>query len=301
MKNELQPIAQIEAFQQTILKWFQENKREMPWRRNPLPYYIWVSEIMLQQTRVDTVIPYFQRFIEKYPDVEALSKAKEEELLKLWEGLGYYNRARNLKIAAEEINKTFIEIIAAPSFSVKALDILKSKKNIRIMKVEDISNKQPKTAIDLKKVGGGLLVQTIDFALFSEDGVKNVTKRKPSDQEMKDLIFAWKIVKHTKSNGITIAKNGQTIGNGPGQVSRIWACKQAIEHGIEYFGVEFVKGSVLASDAFFPFPDSIEEAARAGITAIIQPGGSIKDEEVIRACDDAGIAMLLTGMRHFKH
>ena len=103
MKNELQPIENIEAFQKNIHQWFQENKREMPWRRNPLPYYIWVSEIMLQQTRVDTVIPYFHRFIEKYPDVEALSKAKEEELLKLWEGLGYYNRARNLKIAAEEI------------------------------------------------------------------------------------------------------------------------------------------------------------------------------------------------------
>ena len=232
--------------------------------------------------------------------VQAYKKAYQSDPISIFGGIVVANREID-EIAAEEINKTFIEIIAAPSFSVKALDILKSTKTIRIMKVEDISNKQPKTAIDLKKVGGGLLVQTIDFALFSEDGVKNVTKRKPSDQEMKDLIFAWKIVKHTKSNGITIAKNGQTIGNGPGQVSRIWACKQAIEHGIEYFGVEFVKGSVLASDAFFPFPDSIEEAARAGITAIIQPGGSIKDGEVIRACDDAGIAMLLTGMRHFKH
>jgi phosphoribosylaminoimidazolecarboxamide formyltransferase/IMP cyclohydrolase len=232
--------------------------------------------------------------------LEAYKKAYQSDPVSIFGGIVVSNREIEEK-TAEEINKTFIEIIAAPSYTEKALEILKSKKNIRLLKVADIDKKQPSTAIDFKKVGGGLLVQTIDFDLFSDDGYKTVTKRKPSEQEIKDLIFAWKVVKHTKSNGITIAKNRQTIGNGPGQVSRIWACKQAIEHGIEYFGLETVKGSVMASDAFFPFSDSVEEAIKAGITAIIQPGGSIRDEEVIKACDDAGVAMLFTGMRHFKH
>lgn len=232
--------------------------------------------------------------------LEAYKKAYHSDPVSIFGGIVVSNREIEEK-TAEEINKTFIEIIAAPSYTEKALEILKSKKNIRILKVENIDEKQPSNAVDLKKVGGGLLVQTIDFDLFSEDGYKIVTNRKPSDREVQDLIFAWKVVKHTKSNGITIAKNRQTIGNGPGQVSRIWACKQAIEHGIEYFGSNGVNGSVMASDAFFPFSDSVEEAIKAGITAIIQPGGSIKDEEVIKACDDAGIAMLFTGMRHFKH
>ena len=118
---------------------------------------------------------------------------------------------------------------------------------------------------------------------------------------MKDLLTAWKIVKHTKSNAITIVKNGQSIGIAPGQVNRIWACKQAIEHAIEFLGEDSLKGASLASDAFFPFPDCVKEAAKAGITAIIQPGGSLKDDLSVEECDKNNISMLFTGMRHFKH
>ena len=145
------------------------------------------------------------------------------------------------------------------------------------------------------------MVQDIDNELLIEQDLKVVTKAKPSDKEMEDLLFALKMVKYTKSNGIAIAKNKQSVGIGPGQVNRIWACKQAIEHGIDHLGAETVKGAVLASDAFFPFPDCVEACANAGITAIIQPGGSVRDQESIDACDNAGIAMIFTGMRHFRH
>jgi phosphoribosylaminoimidazolecarboxamide formyltransferase/IMP cyclohydrolase len=231
---------------------------------------------------------------------EAYKKAYESDPVSIYGGIVVANREIDER-AAEEINKIFIEIIVAPSFTDKAVEILKGKKNIRILKLENISEKQPSNSYDLKKVGGGLLLQTIDEELYIEDELKTVTRRMPTDKEMEDMMFAWKIVKYAKSNGIAIAKDKQSIGVGPGQVSRIWACKQAIEHGIEYFGEKALIGAALASDAFFPFADSVEEAVKAGITAIIQPGGSIRDEEVIRACDDAGIAMVFTGMRHFKH
>ena len=138
-------------------------------------------------------------------------------------------------------------------------------------------------------------MQDMDLDLISQE-LEFPTKAKPTDEQMKDLIFAWKIVKHTKSNGIAIAKGLQSVGIGPGQVNRIWATEQAIEHGGEN-----TKGAVLASDAFFPFDDCVTVAAESGITAIIQPGGSIRDEDSIKACDKAGIAMVFTGMRHFKH
>jgi phosphoribosylaminoimidazolecarboxamide formyltransferase/IMP cyclohydrolase len=170
------------------------------------------------------------------------------------------------------------------------------------LKLENIMNKQSEHAYDFKKVSGGLLVQTIDSKLFAEDSEpKAVTEREPSENEMKDLIIAWKIVKHTKSNGIAIVKNGQSIGIGPGQVNRIWACKQAIDHGLEFLGKESLIGASLASDAFFPFSDCVEEAAKAGISAIIQPGGSIRDNDSIEACNNHNISMVFTGMRHFKH
>ena len=144
---------------------------------------------------------------------------------------------------------------------------------------------------------GGLLVQEANTKLLpGMSDIKVVTKKSPSSKELEDLIFAWKVVKHTKSNGIAIAKDGQSLGIGPGQVNRIWAVNQAIERS-----GPSVKGAVLASDAFFPFPDCVEAAAAAGITAIIQPGGSIRDQESIDECDRHGIAMLFTGMRHFKH
>ena len=201
---------------------------------------------------------------------------------------------------AEEINKIFIEIVVAPSFSEEALAILTQKKNIRLLELKDIEVPQAKTAYDLKKVSGGLLVQTIDSELLDGE-VKVVTDRQPTAEEMEDLLFTWKIVKYAKSNGIAIGKAKQSLGVGPGQVNRIWAANQAIDHCVEALGADILKGASLASDAFFPFPDTVEAAAAAGITAIIQPGGSMKDQESIDACNKYGIAMVFTGMRHFKH
>lgn len=232
---------------------------------------------------------------------EAYIKAFNADPTSIFGGIVVFNREIDEK-TAEEINKIFVEIIVAPSYSEKALNILKSKKNIRLLQLENIHTRQDENAYDLKKVAGGILVQTIDSKLLPEDEeIKTVTNKKPSEQEMKDLIIAWKIVKHTKSNAITIVKNGQSIGIGPGQVNRIWACRQAIEHAKEFLGYDSLKGAALASDAFFPFPDCVEEAAKVGITAIIQPGGSLKDDLSIEECNKNNIAMIFTNMRHFKH
>lgn len=230
---------------------------------------------------------------------EAYVKAYNSDPTSIFGGIVVMNRELDEK-TAEEINKIFVEIVVAPSYSEKALEILKSKKNIRLLTIENITTKQDENSYDLKKVAGGILVQTIDSKLLSGE-LKTVTKKQPTEQEMKDLIMAWKIVKHTKSNAITIVKNGQSIGIGPGQVNRIWACKQAIEHAVEFLGEDSLKGATLASDAYFPFSDCVEAAAEAGITAIIQPGGSIRDNDSIEACDNHNMSMLFTDMRHFKH
>lgn len=231
---------------------------------------------------------------------EAYVKAYNSDPVSIFGGIIVANREID-KATAEEINKIFVEIVLAPSFSKEALEVLEQKKNIRLLTLEGIDKKQPKGSIDIKKVSGGILIQDIDNELLHEEELKVVTKRKPTEKEMEDLLFAWKMVKYTKSNGIAIGKDKQSVGIGPGQVNRIWACKQAIEHGIDHLGADTVKGAALASDAFFPFPDCVEECAKAGITAIIQPGGSIKDQASIDACDEAGIAMVFTGMRHFRH
>lgn len=229
----------------------------------------------------------------------AYKKAYEADPVSIFGGIIVANREIDEKIA-EEINKIFIEIVVAPDYTYKALEILKEKKNIRILKLKDL-NKTSENSYDLKKVSGGLLIQDKDTQLFKNNDYEVVTNRKPTELEIQDMIFAWKVVKHTKSNGIAIVKNKQSIGIGPGQVSRIWACKQAIEHAEEHFGEEILVDSIMASDAFFPFADSIEAAKEAGIKVIIQPGGSIRDQEVIDACNEADIAMVFTGMRHFKH
>lgn len=148
----------------------------------------------------------------------------------------------------------------------------------------------------MKKVAGGLLVQELDTKLLNEDELKCVTERCPTEEELKQLKFAWKVVKHVKSNGIALAKGNRTVGIGPGQTNRITALELAIK-----YSNGAAAGSVMASDAFFPFDDCVKAAAEAGITAIIQPGGSIRDEDSIKACNEAGIAMVFTGMRHFKH
>lgn len=232
---------------------------------------------------------------------EAYLKAYNSDPVSIFGGIIVANREID-EDTALEINKIFVEIVLAPSFSDKALEILSSKKNIRILKLKNIENKQPKGSLDIKKVSGGLLVQNIDDKLFDDKTeLEVVTETKPTKEQMEDLIFTWKIVKYVKSNGIAIGKNKQSVGVGPGQVNRIWACKQAIEHGTDQLGKETVEGAVLASDAFFPFADCVEECAKAGIKAIIQPGGSIRDEESINACNKYNIAMVFTGMRHFRH
>ena len=203
-------------------------------------------------------------------------------------------------VTAAEIDKIFVEVVVAPSFSPEALEILTKKKNIRLL-VGTICGRSSE-AKDMKKVSGGLLIQSADDILLDEEkGLEYVTDRRPTEAEMADLLFAWKLVKHVKSNGIAIGKNGGSIGLAGGQVSRIWACKQAIDHAHEFFGAEAAFGAALASDAFFPFPDCVEEAHKAGITAIIQPGGSNGDTASIEACNKYGIAMVFTGVRHFRH
>lgn len=230
---------------------------------------------------------------------EAYEKAYKADPVSIFGGIIVTNQVIDRE-TAKEMAKIFFEIVIAPDYEEEALEVFKLKKNLRVLKLEDIKHSNPH-ALTMKKVDGGLIVQEKDLELLVEDELKVVTNRKPSKEEMEDLLFAWKLVKHVKSNGIALAKDGMSVGIGGGQTNRIWATKQAIEHGKEFLGEEGVKGSVLASDAFFPFDDCVKAATEAGITAIIQPGGSIRDEDSIRACDEAGIAMIFTGMRHFKH
>jgi phosphoribosylaminoimidazolecarboxamide formyltransferase / IMP cyclohydrolase len=224
---------------------------------------------------------------------EAYKKAYECDKVSIFGGIIAANREIDQRVATL-INEIFIEIVIAPSYTEKALEILSSKKNIRILKIDDIMKNDYKSW-DVKKVLGGILIQERDNVLL-QDELEFVTKRKPTQEEMKDLLFAWKAVKNTKSNSVVLAKDCGTIGIGMGQVNRIWAVEQAIEHGMEK-----VRGSVIASDGFFPFRDSIDSLSKAGVTAVIQPGGSIRDEESIQAADEAGIAMVFTHIRHFKH
>lgn len=231
---------------------------------------------------------------------DAWTKAFQADKVSIFGGIVVVNREVT-KEAAEEMAKIFLEVIVAPSYEKEALEILCGKKNLRVLELPGIEVPQNEHAYDLKKVNGGLIVQSIDSKLLAEEELKVVTDRAPSQKEMEDLRFAWKVVKYVKSNGIAIAKNKQTTGIGPGQVNRIWAAKQCFDHANELIGPDAAKGSVLASDAFFPFDDCVEAAHQAGITAIIQPGGSIRDEDSIKKCNEYGIAMVFTGMRHFRH
>ena len=230
---------------------------------------------------------------------EAYVRAYNTDPVSIFGGILCANRKID-KATAEEISKIFLEIVLAPDFDDDALAVLEQKKNIRLLKLKDVMKKQPETAYDVKKVSGGILIQDIDSKLLGDE-LKVVTDRKPTEKEMEDLLFTWKVVKFTKSNGIAIGKDKQSVGIGPGQVNRIWATEQAIDHGTKQLGADVVKGAVLASDAFFPFDDCVEAAHKAGITAIIQPGGSKRDQDSIDACNKYGIAMVFTGMRHFRH
>lgn len=226
---------------------------------------------------------------------EAYIKAYESDPVSVFGGILAINGIVDERTAAE-INKIFIEIVIAEGYTSEALAVLKTKKNIRILELPDIRARREESTYDMKKVYGGLLIQDYDETLYDETDVKVVTKRAPTNAERKALLFNWKVVKYTKSNAIVIGKEDRTTGIGMGQTNRIWAAQQAIEHAGEE-----AKGSVMASDAFFPFPDCVEECVKAGITAIIQPGGSIRDQLSIDACDEAGIAMIFVGQRHFRH
>ena len=231
---------------------------------------------------------------------QAWDKAYEADKVSIFGGIITINCEVTAALA-QKMAKIFLEVIVAPSYEKEALEILCQKKNVRVLQLEDISIPQSEHAYDFKKVNGGLIVQTIDSKLLDEQELKVVTDRAPSEREMEDLRFAWKVVKFVKSNGIAIAKEKQTYGIGPGQVNRIWATKQCFEHADELIGKGAANGCVLASDAFFPFDDCVEAAHQAGITAIIQPGGSVRDEDSIKKANEYGIAMIFTGIRHFKH
>ncbi|MDE6357277.1 MAG: bifunctional phosphoribosylaminoimidazolecarboxamide formyltransferase/IMP cyclohydrolase, partial [Eubacteriales bacterium] len=231
---------------------------------------------------------------------DAYMKAYNADAKSIFGGIVVSNREIDEKTAIE-MNKIFLEVVLAPSFTKEALDILTKKQNIRLLTLDNILEKQNDEQFDIKKVSGGILIQDINNELLNKEDLKFVTNRKPTEKEMEDLIFTWKIVKYAKSNGIAIGKNKQSIGIGNGQVNRIWATNQAIEHGQEMIDKDATKGAVLASDAFFPFNDCVQVAVENGITAIIQPGGSIKDEDSINLCNEHNIAMVFTGIRHFRH
>lgn len=198
---------------------------------------------------------------------------------------------------AEQMAKIFLEIIVAPKFTDEALAILEKKKNLRLLELDTTIRAYPKGERIMRKVAGGLLVQEVDDKLLDDENtLRVVTEKAPTEEQMQDLLMAWKLVKHAKSNGIAIAKDHQSLGIGPGQVNRIWSTQMAIERSGEK-----VKGAALASDAFFPFDDCVKACAEAGIACIIQPGGSVRDQDSIDACNKYGIAMVFTGMRHFKH
>ena len=187
-----------------------------------------------------------------------------------------------------------MEIIIAPAFDEDAFEILSKKKNIRLMQLDTTLSVNAKYKVT--NVNDGLLVQDVDDHKLTKEDLRCVTNRKPTEEELEQLLFAWNVVKHVKSNAIVLVKDNMTIGVGAGQMNRVGAARIAIEQAQEK-----AKGSVMGSDAFFPMPDTVEEAVKAGVTAIIQPGGSIKDQLSIDVCNEYGIAMVYTGVRHFKH
>ncbi len=212
-------------------------------------------------------------------------------------GIIAFNRELDGATAAAICERQFVEVIIAPSVSAEAAAAVAEKKNVRLLQCGQWS--APTPAMDYKRVNGGLLVQDRDLGMITADDLRVVSKIEPSEQQLNDLLFAWKVAKFVKSNAIIYASNGQTVGVGAGQMSRINSARIAAIKA-EHAGLQ-VKGSVMASDAFFPFRDGIDSAGERGIAAVIQPGGSIRDDEVIAAADEHGMAMVFTGMRHFRH
>ncbi|HHF0504335.1 bifunctional phosphoribosylaminoimidazolecarboxamide formyltransferase/IMP cyclohydrolase [Vibrio diabolicus] len=229
--------------------------------------------------------------------LEAYNRAYQTDPTSAFGGIIAFNQELDAATATAIVERQFVEVIIAPSVSAEAIEIVAAKKNVRLLECGEWSTKT--TGFDVKRVNGGLLVQDRDQGMVSLDDLKVVSKRQPTEEELKDALFCWKVAKYVKSNAIVYAKGDMTIGVGAGQMSRVYSAKiagiKAADEGLE------VAGSVMASDAFFPFRDGIDAAAEAGIKCVIQPGGSMRDDEVIAAADEHGMAMIFTGMRHFRH
>ncbi|MEX1057351.1 MAG: bifunctional phosphoribosylaminoimidazolecarboxamide formyltransferase/IMP cyclohydrolase [Natronospirillum sp.] len=229
--------------------------------------------------------------------MDAYDRAFKTDPTSAFGGIIAFNRPLDADTAKAIVDRQFVEVIIAPRISDSARNVLKVKPNVRLLSCGEWE--QPTAGFDFKKVTGGLLVQDRDLGQITANELRVVTQRVPNDTELKDLLFAWKVAKFVKSNAIVYALNGMTIGVGAGQMSRVYSAKIA---GIKAADEQLtVAGSVLASDAFFPFRDGLDQAADSGVTAVIQPGGSVRDDEVIAAANEHGIAMVFTGMRHFRH
>jgi phosphoribosylaminoimidazolecarboxamide formyltransferase/IMP cyclohydrolase len=228
--------------------------------------------------------------------LEAYERAYSTDAESAFGGIIAFNTRLDADVAKAIMERQFVEVIIAPEIEPGALDALAGKKNVRVLKCGELHGKT-EYYLDLKRVNGGLLVQDCDADLYADRAT--VTRRSPGDSESNDLLFAWQVAKYVKSNAIVYAKDRATIGIGAGQMSRVNSARIAAFKA-EHAGLE-VRGAVMASDAFFPFRDAIDAAAKAGITAVIQPGGSMRDDEVIAACDEYEMAMVFTGMRHFRH
>ena len=223
---------------------------------------------------------------------EAYKKSLATDPVSAFGGIVAFNKTVN-EGAAQEVVKVFTEVVIAPDYEASALEILRTKKNLRVLR---LAHERAEKKLEFRQISGGMLVQTADDHQLDRQTLKVVTTRAPSEEEIRALLFAWVVCKHTKSNAIVYAREDQTVGVGAGQMSRV----DSVKIGAMRAQLP-VAGSVLASDAFFPFRDGIDEAARHGITAVIQPGGSVRDDEVIAAANEHGLAMVFTGVRHFKH
>ena len=227
--------------------------------------------------------------------LEAYRRALDGDPVSAFGGIVAVNRPLNLAMA-QELIKTFFEIVIAPGYEPEALKTLQTRKDLRVLEMPALKSATRAPDLDFRRVGGGLLVQTSDTTAEDYRGWRVVTKREPTSEEMQGMIFAWRAAKHIKSNAIVLASGTTLLGMGAGQPSRV----DSVEIALKKAGTQ-AQGSVLASDAMFPFPDGIEYAAREGITAVVQPGGSVRDDKVIETADKYRLAMLFTGMRHFKH
>jgi phosphoribosylaminoimidazolecarboxamide formyltransferase/IMP cyclohydrolase len=226
--------------------------------------------------------------------LDAYRKAYACDPVSAFGGVLAFNRVVDVS-TAEEIAKLFAECIVAPGFEERAKSIFAAKKNLRLLELP-ADGLQPEREVQLKRILGGVLVQQPDLGQIQDSDLRTVTKRVPTAEEMHTMRFAWKVAKHVKSNAIVFARDSATLGVGAGQMSRVDSVKIAVMKAQSP-----LQGSVVASDAFFPFPDGVEEAAKAGATAVIQPGGSMRDSDVIAAADRLGLAMVFTGVRHFLH